>query len=149
MIMKIRPFTQSDTDPVVALWQACGLVKPWNDAHKDIARKLAVAPELFLVGEAEDDTLMGTVMGGYEGHRGWVNYLAVHPDEQGHGYGRILMLALEEKLIAAGCPKLNLQLRDSNIDVINFYEAIGYTQDKVISFGKRLIVDDPNEKKSA
>ncbi len=140
-MMKIRTFQSSDTEPVIALWQACGLVKPWNDPHKDIARKLAVMPELFLVGSNEDG-IIGSAMGGYEGHRGWVNYLAVHPEQQGNGYGRILMEALEEKLIALGCPKINLQVRDTNLDVIKFYEAIGYKIDQVVSLGKRLIPDN-------
>ena len=141
-MIKIRPFHPSDTEPVIALWQACGLVKPWNDPHKDIERKLAVLPELFLVGESEKGTIIGSAMGGYEGHRGWVNYLAVHPEQQGNGYGRILMETLEEKLIALGCPKINLQVRETNLDVIRFYEAIGYKIDKVVSLGKRLIPDN-------
>ena len=141
-MIHIRPFQKPDTEPVIALWQACGLVKPWNDPHKDIERKLAVKPDLFLVGTTKDDAIIGSAMGGYEGHRGWVNYLAVHPEQQGHGYGRILMEALEEKLIAIGCPKINLQVRETNIDVINFYEAIGYKVDKVVSLGKRLIPDN-------
>lgn len=80
-------------------------------------------------------------MGGYEGHRGWVNYLAVHPDFQGLGYGRALMDAVEEKLLAVGCPKINLQVRESNSGVIQFYETIGYKNDHVVSLGKRLIPD--------
>ena len=141
-MMNIRSFHPSDTEPVITLWQACGLVKPWNDPHKDIERKLAVLPELFLIGESEKGTIIGSAMGGYEGHRGWVNYLAVHPDQQGNGYGRILMEALEEKLIALGCPKINLQVRETNLDVIHFYEAIGYKIDRVVSLGKRLIPDN-------
>lgn len=139
-MINIRPFQDSDTEPVIALWQDCGLVKPWNDAHKDIERKLAVGAQYFLVGE-KDGKIIASAMGGYEGHRGWVNYLAVHPSEQGNGYGRSLMRHLEAQLTAAGCPKINLQIRDTNLDVIKFYEAIGYTQDKVVSFGKRLIED--------
>ena len=138
--MKIRPFQTHDTESVITLWQDCGLVKPWNDPHKDIERKLTVGADYFLVGE-KDGKIIASAMGGYEGHRGWVNYLAVHPTEQGNGYGRFLMRHLEEQLTAVGCPKINLQIRDTNLDVIKFYEAIGYTQDKVVSFGKRLIED--------
>lgn len=139
--MKIRTFQETDTDAVVALWQACDLVRPWNDPHKDIQRKLQAGRELFLVGEVEG-VIVASAMGGYEGHRGWVNYLAVHPDQQRKGYGRVLMRALEEKLLALGCPKLNLQVRQSNTAVIRFYEALGYTNDHVVSFGKRLIADE-------
>lgn len=140
-MINIRAFQEKDTEAIIALWRACDLVRPWNDPHKDIQRKLAVGRELFLVGEVEG-RVVASAMGGYEGHRGWVNYLAVHPDQRRQGYGRLLMAALEEKLLAAGCPKINLQVRESNLDVIRFYEAIGYNQDKVVSFGKRLIPDD-------
>jgi ribosomal protein S18 acetylase RimI-like enzyme len=85
---------------------------------------------------------VATAMGGYEGHRGWVNYLAVHPDYQRRGYGRLLMQALVEKLTAVGCPKLNLQVRQDNQAVMQFYRALGYQQDNVVSFGKRLIADN-------
>ena len=140
-MIKIRTFQETDTEAIIALWIACDLVKPWNDPHKDIQRKLAVGRDLFLVGEL-DGEIVACAMGGYEGHRGWVNYLAVHPAQQKKGYGRALMTALEEKLLSAGCPKINLQIRETNLDVIRFYEAIGYKQDKVVSFGKRLIPDD-------
>ncbi|MCL4265464.1 MAG: GNAT family acetyltransferase [Anaerolineae bacterium] len=138
--MNIRPFQESDMETVIALWRACDLVRPWNDPHKDIQRKLAVGRELFLVGEVAG-LVVASAMGGYEGHRGWVNYLAVHPEYRRHGYGRTLMRALEERLLALGCPKLNLQVRESNTAVIQFYEAIGYNNDQVVSFGKRLIAD--------
>ena len=138
--MNIRPFQKTDTEDLVALWQACGLTVPWNDPRKDITRKLQVGREFFLVGEL-NGRLIASVMGGYEGHRGWVNYLAVHPEFQGSGYGRDLMTAVEEKLLAAGCPKINLQVRESNSGVIQFYEKIGYKNDHVVSFGKRLIPD--------
>lgn len=137
----IRPFDEKDTDAVVGVWQRCNLVRPWNDPHKDIRRKLAVSPELFLVGELHGE-LMATVMGGYDGHRGWIYYLAVDPAHQQKGYGRILMGTIAEKLLALGCPKINLQVRTSNTEVIAFYESIGFTQDDVVSFGKRLIPDN-------
>lgn len=138
--MNIRLFQETDAEDLVALWQACGLTVPWNDPRKDITRKLQVGREFFLVGEV-NGRLIASVMGGYEGHRGWVNYLAVHPDFQGLGYGRTIMTAVEEKLLAAGCPKINLQVRESNSGVIQFYETIGYKNDHVVSLGKRLISD--------
>ncbi len=138
---EIRPFCLEDRDAVVAIWEACGLIVPWNDPHKDIARKMQVNPELFLVAEL-DGRVVGTVMGGYEGHRGWLNYLAVSPDCQGNGVGRTLMEVIEAKLLALGCPKINLQVRTSNTAVIQFYGHLGYHIDDVISLGKRLIKDD-------
>ncbi len=133
----ITCFQPADTAPVIELWQTCGLVVPWNDPHLDIARKLARGADLFLVGR-RDNELVATVMGGYDGHRGWVNYLAVSEACRGQRWGRKMMEAVEVRLIALGCPKLNLQVRGSNADVIAFYEALGYTLDDVVSLGKRL-----------
>ena len=138
--MQIRGFKLSDTDTVIQLWQDCGLTRPWNDPNRDITRKLKVDPDLFLVG-IKDSQLMATLMGGYDGHRGWVNYLAVSPEHQGAGLGRLIMEAFEAKLLTRGCPKINLQIRSDNQAVIDFYAAIGYNDDNVVGMGKRLIPD--------
>ncbi len=137
----IRPFTRADTEPVVALWEACGLVRPWNDPRRDIERKLTVQPELFLVAVDQDDRVVGAGMAGFDGHRGRVNYLAVEPVLQGSGLGRAFMAAFEQRLAAMGCPKLNLQVRAGNEQVLGFYEALGYAPDHTVSLGKRLIPD--------
>ena len=142
--MTVRSFETGDQDAVIALWDACDLTRPWNDPRKDIARKLKVQPELFLVG-LEDNEVVATVMAGYEGHRGWVNYLAVSPEHQGKGWGRALMDAAEIKLRALGCPKINLQVRTANNEVRAFYKALGYALDDVVSFGKRLEHDGPEK----
>ena len=139
--MKIRQFKPSDEAAVVNLWEICGLVVPWNDPHMDIQRKLKVQPEMFLVG-CSDKQVIATVMAGYDGHRGWINYLAVHPDHQRTGIGKHMMKEAEKCLRAMGCPKINLQIRRSNTAVIEFYKAIGFRPDDVVSFGKRL---DPDE----
>jgi ribosomal protein S18 acetylase RimI-like enzyme len=138
--MEIRPFKTEDEAAVVELWTACGLVVHHNDPHKDIQRKLTVKPEWFLVGEL-DGRIIGTCMVGYDGHRGWINYLAVHPDCQRRAYASELMGEAERILREAGCPKINLQIRSSNSAVIAFYESIGFLQDEVVSFGKRLEPD--------
>ncbi|WP_394552448.1 GNAT family acetyltransferase [Agromyces sp. MMS24-JH15] len=140
--VRIRPFAVDDTEPVVALWRDCGLVVPWNDPYRDIRRKLAVQPELFLVAEAAG-TIVGTAMVGYDGHRGWVNYLAVAESLRGTGLGRRLMGEAEQLLLERGCPKLNLQVRSSNTAVIDFYRRLGYEPDAAVSLGKRLIPDVP------
>jgi ribosomal protein S18 acetylase RimI-like enzyme len=137
----IRPFDLADSGDVITVWEACQMTVPWNDPHKDIARKMQVNPELFLVAVGEDGRIAGTVMGGYEGHRGWINYLAVLPNCQNQGIGRALMDAVEAKLAAMGCAKINLQVRSSNRAVIQFYGHLGYHIDDVISLGKRLIKD--------
>ena len=141
MSMHIRPYQESDEEAVVALWHTCGLTRPWNDPHKDIARKLTIQRELFLVGEV-DARVVASVMVGFEGHRGWVNYLAVAPEMQGRGYGTVLMQLAEEKLTAAGCPKINLMVRTTNASVIAFYRSLGYAVDDVVALGKRLIPDN-------
>lgn len=139
--MRIREFQTGDAEAVVALWLACDLTRPWNDPGADIERKLADSPELLLVGE-QDREVVGSVMVGYDGHRGWVNYLAVHPSRQGHGLGRALMGAAEERLAALGCAKINLQVREGNEAACDFYEAVGYEREPIVSFGKRLIRDE-------
>jgi ribosomal protein S18 acetylase RimI-like enzyme len=139
-VMQVRPFDRDDEPAVVALWEACGLTRPWNDPHKDIARKLAVQPELFLVGMV-DGAVMASVMAGYEGHRGWMNYLAVAPRFRGRGLGRMLVQQVEQLLLERGCPKVNLQVRASNPEAVAFYRRLGYAQDESISLGKRLIED--------
>jgi ribosomal protein S18 acetylase RimI-like enzyme len=136
----IRPYRAADEAAVVALWRACDLVRPWNDPRKDIRRKLRVNPEWFLVGE-KAGKVVGTVMAGYEGHRGWINYLAVEPRLQRSGLGRALMTEAEGLLRAAGCAKINLQVRTGNTGVIAFYEQMGYRRDDCVSLGKRLESD--------
>lgn len=138
--MLIRPFTETDRAAVVALWHRCGLTRPWNDPGRDIDRKLAVQPELFCVGEV-DGAVVASVMAGYDGHRGWMNYLAVDPGMQGRRYGHALVAHVEAALAAVGCPKVNLQVRAGNAAVLGFYAALGYAQDDVVSMGKRLIAD--------
>lgn len=136
----IRAFRDADADDVVALWERAGLTRPWNDPRRDIARKLTVQPELFLVAE-EAGAVVATAMFGYDGHRGWVNYLGVDPAHQGRGIGRALMAEGERLLTDLGCPKLNLQVRLGNAAAIAFYAALGYRDDEVVSYGKRLIPD--------
>lgn len=138
--MQIRPFTETDRNAVIAVWIRSGLTRPWNDPGKDIDRKLSMQGEWFLVGEV-DDVIVATVMIGYDGHRGWINYLAVDPDFQGRGFGRILMNEAEHLLLEVNCPKINLQIRHDNLGAIAFYERIGYAEDAVVSYGKRLIPD--------
>jgi ribosomal protein S18 acetylase RimI-like enzyme len=141
MAVSIRIFQAGDEKAVIRLWNECGLVVPLNDPGKDIRRKLKRQADLFLVAD-DGEGVVGTVMGGYEGHRGWINYLAVEPGRQGLGIGRLLMAEIEKRLKRTGCPKINLQIRKGNQGVRKFYEKIGYVQDEVICYGKRLVRDD-------
>ena len=138
--MKITPYSSEHENAVIALWQRCNLTRPQNNPKKDIERKLKVDPELFLVGLI-DNKVVAAVIGGYDGHRGWVYYLGVYPAHREKGLGRQLMQAIEEKLLAKGCPKINLMIRTDNLGAVRFYESIGYKMDETVQMGKRLIPD--------
>jgi ribosomal protein S18 acetylase RimI-like enzyme len=138
--LDIRAYQDKDEADVIDLWHRCNLLVPWNNPKSDIRRKARVNPELFLVGVIRH-RVVSTAMGGYEGHRGWINYLAVAPDCRRRGFGKRLVLAIEESLKGLGCPKINLQIRAGNAEAIKFYENLGYSCDDVISMGKRLEKD--------
>ncbi len=147
--VRIREFSADEaveTETVIELWERCGLTRPWNDPRLDIARKLAVQPELFLVavtyGEpGEPAVLVGTVMAGYDGHRGWMYYLASDPAHRGVGIGRALVAEAERRLEAMGCPKAQLMVRSENEAAVGFYEALGYEPGEVLVLGRRLVSD--------
>ncbi len=137
MSFQIRPFVEADTEAVVALWERCGLLRPWNDPRQDIQRKLKVQRDLFLVGEA-DGAVVAVAMVGYDGHRGWINYLGIDSDHRRRGYGRALVAEAERRLRAIGCPKVNLQVRRDNPGAAEFYRQLGYEEYFVLDFGKWL-----------
>jgi len=141
MAMITRSYCPEDEDELITLWEACGLIVPQNDARKDIQRKCRIDGKLLLVGE-RDGEIVASVMAGYEGHRGWINYLAVSPACRRQGLARQIMDEAQRRLHEKGCPKINLQIRETNVAVKAFYESIGYKQDPVTSMGKRLIKDD-------
>jgi ribosomal protein S18 acetylase RimI-like enzyme len=122
---------------VVGLWEKCGLIIPQNDPIEDIQKKLDFQPGLFFVALL-DDQLVGSVMVGYEGHRGWLNYLAVLPSFQRRGYGTKLVNKAIVELKKIGCLKLNLQVRKSDSSVIEFYKHLGFEEEERISFGMRF-----------
>jgi ribosomal protein S18 acetylase RimI-like enzyme len=136
--MKIRPYKAIDESAVAALWRQVFPDAPaWNQPESDIGRKLAVQPELFLVA-LEESRVVGTAMAGYDGHRGWVYYVAVHPEFRRRGIGAALMARVEHDLAQIGCGKLNLQIRASNAQAVAFYESLGYLVEDRISMAKRL-----------
>jgi len=138
-VIHVRPYHPDDLGAVKALWaEAFPDTPAHNVPEDDIARKLRVDPELFLVA-VEDATLVGTVMAGYEGHRGWVYYVATPVARRREGIGRTLMAAAEKALADRGCPKVNLQVRTGNEAVVGFYEALGYEVEDRVSMGKRLV----------
>ena len=136
--VEIRAYREPDEAGVIRLW---GVVfpdpPPWNDPATDIRRKRGVQPDLFLVALLQGE-VVGTVMAGYDGHRGWIHLLAVTPKLQTGGVGRALMAEAERRLAAYGCTKVNLQVRASNPEVVAFYEKLGYGVEDRISLGRRL-----------
>ncbi len=135
--LMIRAYQTSDEAAVIRLWHRCNLVVPQNDPQKDIQMKRKVQADLFFVGTI-GRRLVATVMGGYDGHRGWIYYLAVDPDYRRQNIGCRMMQKAESELKNRGCPKINLQVRASNQSVISFYERLGFSNDAVISLGKRI-----------
>ena len=149
--MQIRAFRPADTDAVVALWHECGLTRPWNDPHRDIERKLAVQPEMFLVGTEPADTVepdgtaeevvVATAMAGHEGHRGWLWYVAVASSHRGGGRARQIVAEAERLLLEAGCPKVQLMVRAGNDSAEATWGSLGYEVSDVVVYGKRLVED--------
>jgi ribosomal protein S18 acetylase RimI-like enzyme len=137
-MVEVRPYMEADQAAVAALWRLVFPGAPvWNHPEIDIQRKLAVQRELFLVAVL-DSEVVGTAMAGYDGHRGWVYYVAVSPRHRRRGIGTALMSSVEDRLAHLGCPKLNLQVRASNQEVVSFYEQLGYKVEQRVSMGKRL-----------
>lgn len=133
----IAPAHLEDRDAVVALWEACGLTRPWNDASADFTAALGGATSTVLV-ERSGGAISGSVMVGFDGHRGWVYYLAVAPAARRIGFGRMLMAAAEDWLREQGAPKIQLMVREDNAAAAAFYEAVGLERQKVATFGRFL-----------
>ena len=137
----IRIYRERDREQVLALWQECDLIHPKNDPQKDLDRKKGFGEELFLVIEAKEK-IIGTVMGGYDGHRGIINYLGVHPSFRGQGLGKMLLQAVEQKLKDLGCPQVNLLVWSNNSEVLKFYKKTQYSEaNDIVLLRKRLISD--------
>lgn len=142
MTFEIRTFDRADTDAVIALWTEAGLVRPWNDPRLDIERKLSVQPELFRVAIAPSSgTVIGSVMAGYDGHRGWLYYVASARSHREQGVATALVADAERRLLDMGCPKVQLMVREDNEAVLGFYETLGYERFHVANAGRRLVVD--------
>ena len=138
--LNIRTYQHTDMEDIIHVWKDCGLIRSWNNPKLDIERKINTQKDLFFVGELSNK-IIATAMFGYDGHRGWLNYFAVLPEYQKIGFGKKLLEFGEKTLVDRGCPKINLQIRADNKEAINFYNAVGYDEDEVISYGKRLIED--------
>ena len=139
--MQVIDYDHSWQGSVISLWETCELTRPWNNPTEDILRKLTDAMGKFVL-LVDGDKLIASMMIGYDGHRGSVNYLAVLPDYQGQGVGRQLMTYCEDYLKHLGCPKINICVRDTNVQVMDFYATLGYKTDPVIVVSKRLLADN-------
>ncbi len=133
----ISPITDADVAAVIALWQRCGLTRPWNDPSADIAFARRGPNSAILAGRA-DDTIVATAMVGHDGHRGWVYYVAVDPDAQRKGAGRAIMAAAEDWLRQQGIAKVMLMVRPDNTQVQAFYETLGYDEQERVIYSKWL-----------
>jgi ribosomal protein S18 acetylase RimI-like enzyme len=140
----VRKFRPADESEVINLWRQCGLIVPWNNPETDIQRKLSTTPDLFFVGVL-DDELIASCMAGYDGHRGWIYFLAVKDSFQRKGFASRLIDHTESELIKLGCPKVELMVRKTNKNVISFYQSVGYDSDPVTVLSKRLIKDEPHD----
>ena len=137
MGINIRAAIPADREATVALWEAAGLTRPWNDPRADFDLALATPDSTVILAE-DGSCLSGSVMVGFDGHRGWVYYLATAPDHRGRGLGRTLMAAAEDWLKALGSPKIQLMVRTDNTAVRGFYDALGYDLQDVVVIGKRF-----------
>jgi ribosomal protein S18 acetylase RimI-like enzyme len=133
----MREADAADAREVIALWEACGLTRPWNDPAADFARAVAGPASAVLLLQ-EGDALAAGVMVGFDGHRGWVYYLAVAPERRRAGLGRTMMDAAETWLRARGAPKIQLMVREDNEAALGFYEALGLERQKVVTLGRFL-----------
>ncbi|MEE8308413.1 MAG: GNAT family acetyltransferase [Gammaproteobacteria bacterium] len=143
--LNIQEIRDEDVEEVVALWEACGLTRPWNDPHADIAFARDSENATLLVGRL-DSEIVASAMVGHDGHRGTVYYVSVAPGMQGKGFGRAIMAAAEDWLHGRGAWKLNLLVRESNVPVIEFYSALGYDREERVNLAKWI---DPARKPPA
>jgi len=142
--IEIRTYREHDENAIVQLWQECGLIMPWNNPRADIERKCADSPTLFFVG-CVDAEIVASCMAGYDGHRGWIYYLAVSESWRRRGFASKMMRHAEARLRSLGCPKIDLMVRNNNDSVIEFYHSIGYGNDPVLVLSKRLLEDDEHD----
>jgi len=140
--LKIDAITEADVEPVVALWQRCGLTRPWNDPHADIALARRRDNSTILLGR-DNGAIVATVMVGHDGHRGWVYYVATDPEHRGKGHGRAIMHAAENWLRGTGIEKLQLMVRRENAAAGAFYQSIGYAESQTIVFARWLDGREP------
>jgi ribosomal protein S18 acetylase RimI-like enzyme len=140
--LAITPIDDADVADVVALWQTCGLTRPWNDPATDIALARRGSNATVLIGRG-DRLIVATVLVGHDGHRGWVYYLAVDPDHRQQGYGRVMMDEAERWLRERGIEKLQLMVRPDNKSVKNFYQSLGYSEQERVIYAKWLDGREP------
>ena len=141
---EIRPYRDDDESALIRLWQQCDLIRPWNNPRADIVRKCADSRALFFIG-CKDAQVIASCMAGYDGHRGWLYYLAVAAAWQRQGIATKMVRHAEAHLLELGCPKIDLMVRKGNASVIAFYQSIGYSDDPVAVLSRRLLEDEKHD----
>lgn len=136
-IFHVGEATNHETMSIVALWEKTGLTRPWNDPTQDIQRALSAKSSTIFIAK-NDHKIIGTAMAGYEGHRGWIYYLAVDPDYQKQGLGKKLYNTAEQWLKNQGAPKIQILIRADNQKVISFYEGLGFEKSSSLLMGKKI-----------
>lgn len=136
-MIAFRELEDDDVEQVVALWQACGLTRPWNDPYKDISFARQGPSSTILVTE-QNGAVVASAMAGHDGHRGMLYYVAVAPEKQGQGLGKAAVKAAEAWLAAQGVWKVNLLVRAENVAVKGFYEALGYEVNPVLCMARKI-----------
>ena len=138
---RIRPFRDGDEEEVISLWRVCGLVRPWNNPRRDIeSARTGPSSEIFVAVAGGEERVVGSVMAGYEGHRGWVYYVAAHPEHRSLGLGGRLMRHAESWLEGLGAPKVMLMIREENEGVRRFYEGLGYEVERRTVMSRRMVM---------
>jgi hypothetical protein len=140
-MLTVTDLAPAEIEAAVALWEACGLTRPWNDPRADARLALSGETSTILAGHDAEGRLIATAMVGADGHRGWVYYLAVDPGERGRRHGEAIMRAAEAWVRARGMPKLQLMVRVSNAVATGFYQAIGYGTEEVVVMSKRFAAE--------
>jgi ribosomal protein S18 acetylase RimI-like enzyme len=140
--LAVAPVADAEVGDVIALWQRCGLTRPWNDPAADIALARNGQNAAVLVGR-DGSGIVASVLVGHDGHRGWVYYVAVDPDCRHMGHGRIVMDAAEGWLRARGIEKMQLMVRPDNPEVHAFYRSLGYDEQPRVVFAKWLDGREP------
>lgn len=135
----IREFQDNDYPEVLSLWNSCQIVVRKSDEFQELKKILVLNPDIFLV-VVESQKIIGSVIGTWDGRRGWINHLAVSAEKRNLGIGTALLKEVENRLASKGCTKINLTILPNNQEVITFYKAEGYLEEQVVFMSKKIVI---------